>query len=61
MLGRLWDSDIAYSFRTSPVAVVSAGIALVLILAAVFAPWLAPHGRGVAFAAGQFQAACWYG
>jgi peptide/nickel transport system permease protein len=43
MLGRIWDSDLAYSFRTSPVAVGSAVIALILVVAAVFAPWLAPH------------------
>jgi peptide/nickel transport system permease protein len=43
MLGRLWDSDLAYNFRHSPVAVVSAVIALGLIIAAVFAPLLAPH------------------
>ena len=44
MLARAWDSDLAYSFRTSPVALVSAFIALVLIVAAaVFAPLLAPH------------------
>jgi peptide/nickel transport system permease protein len=43
MLARLWDSDFAYSFRQSPVAVVSASIALVLVLAAVLAPWIAPH------------------
>jgi peptide/nickel transport system permease protein len=43
MLGRVWDSDLAYSFRHSPVAVISASIALILILAAMLAPWLAPH------------------
>ena len=43
MLGRFWDSDLAYSFRTSPVAVVSALVALILVIAAAFAPWLAPH------------------
>ena len=43
MFSRIWDSDIAYSFRTSPVAVVSALIALVLSVGALFAPWLAPH------------------
>ena len=43
MLGRVWDSDFAYSFRTSPVAVASAAVALILFVAAVFAPWLAPH------------------
>lgn len=36
-------SDFVHGFRHSPVAVVSALIALVLILAGVFAPWLAPH------------------
>ena len=43
MLARAWDSDLVYSFRTSPVAVVSAVIALILGLAAAFAPFLAPH------------------
>jgi peptide/nickel transport system permease protein len=40
---RIWDSDLAYSFRTSPVAVGSALVALILVIAAIFAPWLAPH------------------
>jgi peptide/nickel transport system permease protein len=43
MLARAWNSDLTYSFRTSPLALVSAAIALVLIVAAVFAPWIAPH------------------
>ena len=43
MLHRFRDSDLAYSFRSSPVASGSACIALILIVAAVFAPWLAPH------------------
>jgi peptide/nickel transport system permease protein len=34
---------LAYSFRRSPVAMLSAAVALVLILAAVLAPWIAPH------------------
>jgi peptide/nickel transport system permease protein len=42
-LARAWDSDLAYSFRTSPVALISAAIALVLVIGAVFAPWIAPH------------------
>ncbi len=41
-LARAWDSDLAYSFRKTPVAVVSAVIVLVLILGAVLAPWIAP-------------------
>ena len=32
-----------YSFRRSPVAVGSAVIALILVAAAAFAPWIAPH------------------
>lgn len=40
---RAWDSDIAYSFRHSPLAVMAALVSLLIILAAVFAPWLAPH------------------
>jgi peptide/nickel transport system permease protein len=43
MLARLWDTDIAYSFRRSPVAVLAAVVAFVLIFAAVFANWVAPH------------------
>jgi peptide/nickel transport system permease protein len=43
MLRRAWDSDLTYSFRTSPVALFSAGLALILVLAAALAPWLAPH------------------
>ncbi len=38
-----WDSDIAYSFRQSPAAVVAALLALVFVVAALFAPWVAPH------------------
>jgi peptide/nickel transport system permease protein len=43
VLGRAWNSDLAYSFRQSPMAVASAAVALVLVIAAVFASWLAPH------------------
>jgi peptide/nickel transport system permease protein len=42
-LARMLDSDMLYSFRRSPVAMVSALIAIVLIIGAVGAPWLAPH------------------
>ncbi len=38
-----WDSDIAYSFRHSPVAIVSAFVLVVCLGAAIFAPWVAPH------------------
>ncbi|MDN2567824.1 ABC transporter permease [Aquibium sp. A9E412] len=43
MLARALDSDLFYSFRRSPVTVVSAVVALGLVLSAVFAPWIAPH------------------
>ena len=42
-LARLWDSDIAYSFRNSPVAIVAFVVAFLLIFSAVFAGWVAPH------------------
>jgi peptide/nickel transport system permease protein len=42
-LARLWDSDVAYSFRSSPVAIAAAIVALVLVVAALFANWIAPH------------------
>ena len=37
------ESDFAWQFRKSPVAVVSAVIVLVMVLAAVFAPLIAPY------------------
>ncbi|MEM8978920.1 MAG: ABC transporter permease [Pseudomonadota bacterium] len=40
---RAWDSDLAYNFRRSPVALVSAIVTLLLVLAAVFAPLVAPY------------------
>ncbi len=42
-IARALDSDLFYSFRTSPVAVVAAIIAAVCMIGAAFAPWLAPH------------------
>jgi peptide/nickel transport system permease protein len=42
-LNRYWDSDIAWSYRHSPVAIVASLVALTLVLGAVLAPWLAPH------------------
>ena len=43
MLRRVWDHDLAWSFRRSPVTVVAAALTLVSVAAAVFAPWLAPQ------------------
>jgi len=37
------DSDLAYSFRKSRVTVAAAVVTLAIILAAVLAPWIAPH------------------
>ncbi|HEV7260109.1 MAG TPA: ABC transporter permease [Bosea sp. (in: a-proteobacteria)] len=42
-IARFWDSDIAYSFRSSPVTVVATLMALLLVLAAVAAPLIAPY------------------
>ncbi|MFN0265200.1 ABC transporter permease [Tepidamorphus sp. 3E244] len=42
-LRRAWDSDFLYSFRRAPVAVFSAVVVLILMLAALLAPWIAPH------------------
>jgi peptide/nickel transport system permease protein len=38
-----WDSDVGYTFRTSPTAIIAALIALVCVVCALFAPWIAPH------------------
>jgi len=42
-LRRLWDSDIAWSYRSSPVTIVASVVAAILVVAAVFAPWVAPY------------------
>ncbi|MCU0941214.1 MAG: ABC transporter permease [Hydrogenophaga sp.] len=42
-LRRALDSDVGYSFRTSPTAIVAALIAGICIFCAVFAGWVAPH------------------
>ncbi len=39
---RLWDSDVGYSFRRSPVTIVSASVVLFIGLCALFAPLIAP-------------------
>ena len=40
---RWWDSDFMYSFRHAPVAMISFAVVVLLILAAVLAPLLAPY------------------
>jgi peptide/nickel transport system permease protein len=42
-LWHAWDSDVAWSFRHSPVAILASAIVLILLLAAVLAPWIAPQ------------------
>jgi len=42
-LARAWKSDFMWSFRHSPVAIVSFVVAALLISAALFAPLIAPH------------------
>ncbi len=42
-LARFWDSDVAWSFRQSPVTIGAALVAAVMILSAVLAPLIAPH------------------
>ena len=43
LLARAWDSDVAYSFRTSPVAMVAGLVAVTMIVLAILAPWVAPQ------------------
>lgn len=39
---RIWESDFLWSFRQAPVAIVSAVVVATLVLAALFAPLIAP-------------------
>jgi ABC-type dipeptide/oligopeptide/nickel transport system permease subunit len=40
---RFFDSDVFYSFKRSPATIVASATLLACILAAAFAPWVAPH------------------
>ena len=42
-LKRWSNSDVGHSFTHSPAALVAALIALICVIGAVFAPWIAPH------------------
>ena len=42
-LAAILDSDLFYSFRKSRVTVVATAVTLVMLLAALLAPWIAPH------------------
>jgi peptide/nickel transport system permease protein len=43
VFSRLWHSDVGYSFRTSPVAIGAALVALICVFCSVFAGFVAPH------------------
>jgi len=43
LLSRLWDHDLAWSFRRSPVTVVAAALTLAWLAGAALAPWIAPQ------------------
>lgn len=43
VLTRAWQSDVLYSFSRSPAAILSATVGLIITIAAVFAPLIAPH------------------
>ncbi len=42
-MAKFWDSDFAWSFRHSPVAVIASLVVVILVLAAIFAPLIAPY------------------
>jgi peptide/nickel transport system permease protein len=42
-IARFLDSDIWFSFRTSPMAILAAVIAFICVFCALFANWVAPH------------------
>ena len=42
-IASLLDNDFVYSFWQSKITVAAAVVALIIILGAVFAPWIAPH------------------
>ncbi len=43
LLRRLWEHDLAWSFRRSPVTVVAAALTVICVGAALAAPWLSPQ------------------
>jgi len=40
---RLWEHDLAWSFRRSPVTIVATGLTLICVGAALLAPWVSPQ------------------
>jgi peptide/nickel transport system permease protein len=43
LLAKLWDHDLAWSFRRSPVTVAAALVTLACVAGAALAPWIAPQ------------------
>ena len=43
ILRRLWEHDLAWSFRRSPVTIVAAALTLICVGAALLAPWISPQ------------------
>jgi peptide/nickel transport system permease protein len=43
MLRRFFEGDVFFSFKRSPLVILAAAVTLICILAAAFAPWVAPH------------------
>jgi peptide/nickel transport system permease protein len=43
ILRRIWDHDLAWSFRRSPVTIVAAALTLICVGAALFSPWISPQ------------------
>jgi peptide/nickel transport system permease protein len=43
LLAKLWDHDLAWSFRRSPVTVAAALVTLLCVAGAALAPWVAPQ------------------
>jgi peptide/nickel transport system permease protein len=42
-LEKVWNSDLAYSFRNSPVAIIAGCMTALLLVLALMAPWIAPQ------------------
>jgi peptide/nickel transport system permease protein len=40
---RFFEGDVFFSFKRSPLVIVAAAVTLICIVAAAFAPWVAPH------------------
>ena len=43
IVARFFDSDFFYTYRRSPVALISSAIAAICVFGALLAPWISPH------------------